>query len=141
MVNLNFVEINKGEKNMETKSFVLMVLVVIAVASMWEVKLGDAAAPSAAQCKQQRTLAVNACKPVIFGKLPSPVCCQRARVTNFECVCPYVTPKLAALVDLNRIIRLIEGCGRKVPRHLKCGSKLFLYLHIYNYIYIFKSIY
>ncbi|XVF51869.1 hypothetical protein PTKIN_Ptkin04bG0218800 [Pterospermum kingtungense] len=106
---------------METKSLALMVLVVVAVASMWGVKMAEAA-PSAAQCKQQRTLAVNACKPVIFGKLPSPECCQRARVTNFECVCPYVTPKLAALVDLNRIIRLIEGCGRKVPRHLKCGS-------------------
>ncbi|XWS62061.1 hypothetical protein CRYUN_Cryun07bG0178600 [Craigia yunnanensis] len=107
---------------MKTKSLAFMVLVMAAVAGgMWEVKMAGAA-PSAAQCKEERSLAVNACKPVIFGKLPSPECCQRARVTHFECVCPNVTPKLAAMVDLKRILRLIEGCGRKVPRHYKCGS-------------------
>ncbi|XVF10936.1 hypothetical protein REPUB_Repub07fG0226300 [Reevesia pubescens] len=66
----------------------LMVLVVVAVAAMWEVKMASAATPSAAQCKQERSLAVNACKPMIYGKLPSPECCQRIRVTHLECVCP-----------------------------------------------------
>ncbi|OMP11492.1 hypothetical protein CCACVL1_00489, partial [Corchorus capsularis] len=105
---------------MEAKSMALMVIVVVAVAGMGEVKTAVAGL-SAAQCKQERTLAENACKPVIYGKLPSPECCQRVRVTHLECVCPVITPQLAALIDLNRAIRLIEGCGRKVPRHYKCG--------------------
>ncbi|RVW50836.1 hypothetical protein CK203_101836 [Vitis vinifera] len=85
---------------------------------MWEVKTGSAA-PSAAECKEERRLAINACKPVVYGKDPSPACCERARVTHIECVCPVITPKLAALIDVNRAVRLIEGCGRKVPRHYK----------------------
>ncbi|CAB4309851.1 unnamed protein product [Prunus armeniaca] len=32
-------------------------------------------------------------------------------------------PKVAATIhDINRAVRLIEGCGRRVPRHFKCGS-------------------
>lgn len=106
---------------METKSMALVVLVVV-MGGMWEVQMAGAAL-SAAECKQERNLAVNACKPVVYGKLPSPECCQRVRVTHLECVCPVITPQLAALIDLNRAIRLIEGCGRRVPRHYKCGSK------------------
>ncbi|XVF13494.1 hypothetical protein REPUB_Repub08aG0212700 [Reevesia pubescens] len=104
---------------METKSLVFLVLVV--VAAMLEVEMAGAAL-SDAQCKEERNLAINACKPVVYGKLPTPECCQRVRVTHLECVCPVITPQLAALIDLNRAIRLIEGCGRKVPRHYKCGS-------------------
>ncbi|XP_059444857.1 uncharacterized protein LOC132176616 isoform X2 [Corylus avellana] len=92
------------------------------VLTMWpEVRMGSAAL-SAAQCIEERRLGVNACKPVIFGKLPTPACCERVRVSHIECVCPDVTPKVIALIDLNRAIRLIEGCGRRVPRHFKCGS-------------------
>ncbi|KAA3487002.1 Protein kinase byr2 [Gossypium australe] len=29
---------------------------------------------------------------------------------------------LAALIDVNYAIKVIQGCGRQVPRHLKCGS-------------------
>ncbi|XP_022777087.1 uncharacterized protein LOC111318479 [Durio zibethinus] len=106
---------------MEAKSLFLMALVVVAVASMWEVKMAGAEL-SAAQCKKERSLGVNACKQVVYGKLPTPECCQRVRVTHFECVCSVITPKLAALIDLNRAIRLIEGCGRRAPRHYKCGG-------------------
>ncbi|XVE57542.1 hypothetical protein DITRI_Ditri04bG0098600 [Diplodiscus trichospermus] len=107
---------------MERRSLAFMVLMVVAIGGgMWEVRMGGAEL-SAAECKEERSLAVNACKPVVYGKLPSPECCQRVRVTHLECVCPVITPKLAALIDLNRAIRLIEGCGRKVPRHYKCGS-------------------
>ncbi|XP_022738418.1 uncharacterized protein LOC111291099 [Durio zibethinus] len=109
------------EKMMERKSLAFMVLVMVGVAGMWEVKMAGAQL-SDAECKEERTLAINACKPVVYGKLPSPECCQRVRVTHLECVCPVITPKLAALIDLNRAIRLIEGCGRKVPRQYKCGS-------------------
>ncbi|TXG51237.1 hypothetical protein EZV62_023761 [Acer yangbiense] len=100
----------------------LMVLVVVIVAvGNWEVKMAGATL-SAAQCKEERRIGLNECKPVLYGKLPSPSCCERVRVSHVECVCPLVTPKLAALIDLNRAIRLIEGCGRRVPRHFKCGS-------------------
>ncbi|XVE65201.1 hypothetical protein DITRI_Ditri07aG0162100 [Diplodiscus trichospermus] len=109
---------------MEKKSlgFMVLVAVIMAVAGgVWEVKMAGAEL-SAAQCKEERTLGENACKPVVYGKLPTPECCQRVRVTHLECVCPVITPTLAALIDVNRAIRLIEGCGRRVPRHYKCGS-------------------
>ncbi|XWS38663.1 hypothetical protein CRYUN_Cryun19dG0150400 [Craigia yunnanensis] len=108
---------------METKplAFVLLVLVIAIVGGMGEVKMAGAEL-SAAQCKEERSLGINACKPVVYGKLPTPECCQRVRVTHLECVCPVITPHLAALIDLNRAIRLIEGCGRRVPRHYKCGG-------------------
>ncbi|KAD6453414.1 hypothetical protein R6Q59_015296 [Mikania micrantha] len=80
------------------------------------------AAPTAAECKEERRLAVTSCNNVLYGRPPSPACCQRARVSHVECICPAITPKLAALVDVNRFTKLIEGCGRRVPRHFKCGS-------------------
>lgn len=79
--------------------------------------------PTDAECKVERRLAVNSCKSVLYGRLPSTSCCQRARVSHVECICPVITPKLAALIDVNRVIKLIEGCGRVVPRKFKCGSK------------------
>ncbi|XVF52469.1 hypothetical protein PTKIN_Ptkin05aG0020500 [Pterospermum kingtungense] len=115
-------EEKRVKKIMEKRSLAAVVLVMAVVGgAMWEVQMADAEL-SDAQCKQERSLAVNACKPVVYGKLPSPECCQRVRVTHLECVCPVITPQLAALIDLNRAIRLIEGCGRRVPRHYKCGS-------------------
>ncbi|KAK9198275.1 hypothetical protein WN944_013459 [Citrus x changshan-huyou] len=77
---------------------------------------------SPSQCSKERRPGVNACKPIIYGQPPSPACCQRVRVSHVECVCPAITPKLAALINVNSVIRLIEGCGRRVPRHFKCGS-------------------
>ncbi|KAK4844332.1 hypothetical protein QYF36_018937 [Acer negundo] len=77
---------------------------------------------SAAQCKEERRIGLNECKHVLYGKLPSLSCCERLRVTHVDCVCPLFTPNLAALIDLNHTIRLIEGCGRRIPRHFKCGS-------------------
>ncbi|GKV45512.1 hypothetical protein SLE2022_021830 [Rubroshorea leprosula] len=74
------------------------------------------------ECKEERRLLVNACRPVIFGRSPSPDCCQRVRVMHVECVCPVVTPKLAALIGVERTIKQIEACGRTVPHHFKCGS-------------------
>ncbi|KAL3598706.1 hypothetical protein D5086_006624 [Populus alba] len=108
---------------MEAKRWSSFILLVVVVLGMWEVNKADAAL-SAAQCKEERRLGLNACKPVIYGKLPSPACCERVRVSHVECVCPDITPKLAALIDLDRAIRLIEGCGRRVPRHFKCGNGL-----------------
>ena len=107
---------NKG------KSWGVMVVVVLGI---WEVRMGSAA-PSAAECKEERRLGINACQPVLYGKDPSSACCERARVTHLECVCPVITPKVAALIpDINRLVRLVQGCGRNVPRHYKCGSMSF----------------
>ncbi|XP_024961445.1 uncharacterized protein LOC112501908 [Cynara cardunculus var. scolymus] len=93
---------------------VLMFIMLLAMAS--------AAAPNASECKKERRLAVNGCKSVLYGRPPSSYCCQRVRVTHFKCVCPIITPKLAALVDVNRLAKLIQGCGRRLPHHFKCGS-------------------
>ena len=112
---------------------VMVVLVVVLVVGMWEVKTSSAA-PSAAECKEETRLAIKACKPVVYGKDPSPACCERARVTHVECVCPLITPKLAALIDVNKAVRVIEGCGRKVPRHYKCGSMSTLSIIFIAYI-------
>ncbi|KAB1215690.1 hypothetical protein CJ030_MR4G009218 [Morella rubra] len=87
---------------------------------MWEVKMATADL-SKDQCHEEKRLGINACKPVLYGKQPTPECCERVRVSHLECVCPVITPTLVALIDLNRAIRLIEGCGRRVPRHFKCG--------------------
>ncbi|CAN4076019.1 unnamed protein product [Withania somnifera] len=94
-------------------AFLMAMLLVLTLASA---KLSDIA------CSEERRIGVNACKPVVYGKIPSPMCCERIRVTHVECVCSVITPKLAALIDINRAIRLVEGCGRRVPRNFKCGS-------------------
>ncbi|GKV45511.1 hypothetical protein SLEP1_g52583 [Rubroshorea leprosula] len=95
-----------------------LVLVLMAVFHAPIVK-GDM---NPSQCKEERRLLVNACWPVIFGRNPSSYCCQRVGVTHVECVCPVVTPKLAALIGVERTIKQIESCGRTVPHNFKCGS-------------------
>ncbi|KGN56087.1 uncharacterized protein LOC101222349 [Cucumis sativus] len=95
---------------------------VMAVVAIMAMAVGEVAALTAAECQAERDMAVNACKSVLFGRNPSPACCQRARVSHTVCICPAVTPKLMTYVDPIRAIRLIESCGRKVPRHFKCGS-------------------
>ncbi|KAK3183318.1 hypothetical protein Dsin_030604 [Dipteronia sinensis] len=86
-----------------------------ACGGVWPAK-GDL---SPSQCEQEKRLLVNA---VVFGRKPSPNCCERVRVTHAECVCPSVTPKFAALINVQRTISPIQGCGRTVPRNFKCGS-------------------
>lgn len=103
------------------RAYVLFVI----VAFVFMITSADTAgAQSAAQCKEERRILVNACKSVITRRPPSAYCCQRLRVTNANCVCPVITPQLAALIDVNYAIRVIQSCGRQVPRHFKCGSKL-----------------
>ncbi|CAH1453851.1 unnamed protein product [Lactuca virosa] len=80
------------------------------------------AAPSAAHCKKERKLAINACISVMYGRRPSSTCCKRARVSHVECICPVITPGLLATINVNRLVKFIEGCGRRVPRPFTCGS-------------------
>ncbi|KAL2558338.1 uncharacterized protein Fot_03077 [Forsythia ovata] len=77
------------------------------------------------ECKIEKNNLVNNCRPVIYGRNPSPGCCQNVRDFHFECVCPYVSPKVASVIrgiGVPRVVKLIEGCGRPVPRNYKCGS-------------------
>ncbi|XP_050228623.1 uncharacterized protein LOC130014563 isoform X2 [Mercurialis annua] len=103
------------------RPLVSVIILLIAVFSISEIKTASAG-PNAAQCQQERTLGLNACKPVAYFRPPSAECCHRIRVSHVECVCPSITPKIAVLIDVNRAVRVIEGCGRRVPRHFKCGS-------------------
>ncbi|KAK2967731.1 hypothetical protein RJ640_012957 [Escallonia rubra] len=109
----------------------MMVMLVLTLLAESGLKIATAAAPSAAQCKEERRILLNACNQVLYSKPPTPECCQRIRVSHVECVCPVITPKLLALIDVNKAIRLIEGCGRRVPRHFKCGSKHSFYSQYY----------
>lgn len=103
--------------------WILMVVLSLILLGNWETKTVSAHKSSASQCMEEISVGVNACKSAFMnGKKPSAACCQRVRVSHVECICPAVTPKVAALVDVNRAIRLVKGCGRKVPRHFKCGS-------------------
>ena len=89
---------------------------------------------SPTECKQERKIAGNACQPVLYGKSPSAECCQRVRLTHLECVCPYVSPKVASIIrsyGLNKLVKQIEGCGRALPHNFNCGSKLLLYLFFF----------
>ncbi|KAK3034213.1 hypothetical protein RJ639_032793 [Escallonia herrerae] len=105
-------------------SWTATALVILAVMGMWEMEMASAAA-SAAQCVVEKRLLIDACKPIISGRPPSPQCCGRLRVSQFACLCPMITPKLAALIGPSRAVRILEGCGRRLPRHFKCGSITF----------------
>ncbi|GLJ09519.1 hypothetical protein SUGI_0111020 [Cryptomeria japonica] len=74
------------------------------------------------RCKDQVQGLVNACKPIIYGQSPSPNCCSLIRSADTACVCPKVTPQIAALIQISKAVRIVEGCGRKVPHHFRCGS-------------------
>ncbi|KAJ0054349.1 hypothetical protein Pint_01332 [Pistacia integerrima] len=98
-----------------------LVVLMVVVMGVFEIPMVKGAI-SPSQCEQEKRLLVNACRAVVLGQNPSANCCQRVRVTHFECVCPYVTPKLAALLGVQRTIKQVQGCGRTVPRNFKCGS-------------------
>ncbi|CAA6660152.1 unnamed protein product [Spirodela intermedia] len=100
---------------------VVLVLVVVVALALGGAGLASAGL-SASECRRERVLGLNACKSLLFWRSPSPECCLRIRVSHPECVCPVITPKLAALVDVNRLIKIVRGCGRPVPSHYKCGS-------------------
>ncbi|XP_002524368.2 uncharacterized protein LOC8259403 [Ricinus communis] len=99
----------------------LMSIVLVAV-MVYEARMVQGAGLSPSQCKQEQTLGVNACRDILLGKAPSPACCGRVRVSHVECICPAITPKLASLINVKQAIKLLQDCGRKVPRHFQCGS-------------------
>ncbi|KAM7462331.1 hypothetical protein LguiA_030452 [Lonicera macranthoides] len=82
-----------------------------------------------AQCRAERDDLVQDCKSVVARMPPSPLCCQRIRGAHVECVCPVITPKLAPFIDIDYAVRVIQGCGRIVPRHYKCHYTLNFKIH------------
>uniref|UniRef100_A0A803R520 Bifunctional inhibitor/plant lipid transfer protein/seed storage helical domain-containing protein n=1 Tax=Cannabis sativa TaxID=3483 RepID=A0A803R520_CANSA len=102
---------------MKISSVVLVVMVALLVVTAPMVK-----AVTTNQCKNERTQLVNECRPVIFGQDPSNNCCQRVRVIHVECICPYLTPKFANLINLARTAKQIRSCGRNIPHNFKCGA-------------------
>ncbi|XP_020111766.1 uncharacterized protein LOC109726542 [Ananas comosus] len=108
---------NSVMKRGTLKAVLVAAAVVVVVAA---VQASAGLSPEA--CKAERTAGINACKPVMYGQPPSLQCCQCLRGAHEECVCPLITPKLAALIDVGRAVRIVESCGRQVPRNYKCGS-------------------
>ncbi|KAH7537718.1 hypothetical protein FEM48_Zijuj03G0122700 [Ziziphus jujuba var. spinosa] len=100
-------------------------MVVVVLGNFEEVPIlgikGDDTSPS--QCKEEKDLLVTECKPMLFGSNPSGSCCKRIRVTHVECVCPLENTRIASLINVKRIMKQIEGCGRTLPHHFKCGSQ------------------
>ncbi|KAL3499746.1 hypothetical protein ACH5RR_038839 [Cinchona calisaya] len=79
-------------------------------------------AVSDADCRKERRIGMKACKLVTYGYFPSPECCEIIRNTHPECVCPYITPEVAAQINVERAIKLADSCGKKISRPFKCGS-------------------
>ncbi|KAL4183979.1 hypothetical protein AMTRI_Chr11g157710 [Amborella trichopoda] len=102
----------------------LLALCVLVLMCVWGVRCVHAI-----DCKAEVRSLVNSCKPVLYGKVPSSACCAAIRAAHVGCVCPKITPRLAPLIDVKRAVRIVRGCGRRVPRHFKCGNGFLRLLH------------
>ncbi|XP_030524838.1 uncharacterized protein LOC115737032 [Rhodamnia argentea] len=103
----------------------LVMVLGLALVALSEVRAVHGAQLSPTQCKEERRLAVNMCKPIVFGQPPPPGCCERVRLSHYQCVCPIFTPRVANLITVNKAIKLFQSCGRRVPHNFKCGSLYF----------------
>lgn len=89
-------------------------------------------------CQAQRRVTRNACAMLAFFQPPSDECCLRIRMIPMRCVCPLITPQIAARVTprkLNYGIGVIRQCGRPVASGTKCGSKcicIFIIIFVTN---------
>lgn len=105
------------------KLWVMMVVLSLIVVGNWEMKTVSAEKTSSSECKKELKQGADACTSAVMnGSKPSAACCDRVRASRVECICPAITPKVAAMIDVNNAIRLVKSCGVKVPRHFKCGS-------------------
>ncbi|GLJ32871.1 hypothetical protein SUGI_0662030 [Cryptomeria japonica] len=66
-------------------------------------------------------LATN-CAPILQGNAPSAACCGLIRSADMSCVCPKVTPAIAASINVPKLVTIIQSCGRNVPHQTRCGS-------------------
>ncbi|GLJ42364.1 hypothetical protein SUGI_0877380 [Cryptomeria japonica] len=62
------------------------------------------------------------CAPILLGNAPSAACCGVIRSVDLSCVCPKVTPAIAAYIIAPKVVSFVQSCGRNVPHHTRCGS-------------------
>lgn len=55
---------------------------------------------------------------------PSQGCCIAIRTLDIPCACQYVSKVVEQLVDMNKVVQLVNYCGIPVPPGMKCGSKI-----------------
>ncbi|GMQ04616.1 hypothetical protein CsSME_00049974 [Camellia sinensis var. sinensis] len=113
-----------NNKSCCSRIFFFMVMVGLTLVLGCEVAKGqgfsDNLRPS--ECQRERQLVTNACSQAVFGQPPSVACCVYIRLGHFECLCPMFTPKLISLINVNQTMKLLNSCGKMVPRHFKCGG-------------------
>ncbi|XAR54885.1 hypothetical protein NMG60_11030212 [Bertholletia excelsa] len=97
----------------------LVLLLLILVGSIGDVVRAEM---SPTQCEEERMLLKNVCRAVLFGRPPSPACCERVRLSSSECVCTIFTAKVVSLLNAQNFASLLQVCGRRVPRPFNCGS-------------------
>ncbi|CAN8246780.1 unnamed protein product [Cochlearia groenlandica] len=75
-------------------------------------------------CHGQRSGIKSSCAMLVFGLHPSPGCCFRIRTIPLRCVCPFITPEVAARYGdkINYGVGVIRGCGRNIASGTKCGK-------------------
>ncbi|CAI9774956.1 unnamed protein product [Fraxinus pennsylvanica] len=79
------------------------------------------------RCKEEKSGLISNCRSAIYSRNPTATCRQMTRNVHFERVCPYVTSKVATIIEVQRALKLFQDCGRQVPHNFKCGSKLNIY--------------
>ncbi|GAV73394.1 hypothetical protein CFOL_v3_16880 [Cephalotus follicularis] len=84
----------------------MVIMLALVVGVVWEIPM------AMADMSPCQNLLVSECRAVIFGRTPSPTCCQRVRI--------------AAIIGVKRTVKQIQNCGRIVPHNFKCGSDLSL---------------
>ncbi|CAA6662128.1 unnamed protein product [Spirodela intermedia] len=57
---------------------------------------------------------------------PSKECCDAIKGADLPCLCKYLTPDVASLIDLKLVCNVADHCGVAMPAPgTKCGSKSF----------------
>ncbi|CAI9774962.1 unnamed protein product [Fraxinus pennsylvanica] len=78
--------------------------------------------PDLSRCKEEKSGLIRNCRSAIYSRNPAATCRQMTRNVHFERVCPYVTPKVATIIEVQRALKLFQDCGRQVPHNFKCGT-------------------
>ncbi|GLJ42360.1 hypothetical protein SUGI_0877280 [Cryptomeria japonica] len=74
------------------------------------------------KCGEELQGLASNCAPLLQGNAPSAACCKVIRSVDLSCVCPKVTPAIAASINVPKVVSIVQSCGRNVPHHTRCGS-------------------
>ncbi|GLJ42362.1 hypothetical protein SUGI_0877330 [Cryptomeria japonica] len=74
------------------------------------------------KCGEEMQGLASNCAPILLGNAPSAACCAVIRSADMSCVCPKVTPAIAAYINVPQVVSIVQNCGRNVPHHTRCGS-------------------